>query len=827
MQEKKELPPQKEKERVQFIYPKKPNRDLSKDASYRKSKVICNLKQINLGEQNKKVQQYAIHFEPIISDDNYPLKRKIIRQIRKDLQGKFEKYAHAGDTIFVFAKDPEEKVSIETKIDDVLYKITFVRTSNEVNCRNINTRTRDNIKIKSFLESVIKNIFMANNHMVRFDDRSFYDYRNSAEFGNSKSKMWSGYSTAITITESGLFLRVNDKNKLITGKTAYSKMQELERSYGNMRGEDCQREIIEYFKGKTVIATYGNYRAYRIGDISFDKNINNTEFEIEKEGQKTKINIKNYYKQQYKIDLKYEDQPLLIEATPKRKMNDGENPPVIRFLIPELVYLTGIDELNERDRADIIAKSKFQPNEKVKRIQKGFSYLTNKEKKKIKKKENSVELHSPNEIRMEWGINIGENFVEVEAHCLPIPKLEFGNKEEVPALNHGRFRQQKDFHPISFNNNNCMLITFDNLIDLAKTDCNQMEVAGNNLGVSFNRPKLEKIYTKKKSDELLNDLKKINYNDGKEIAIVVLDKNTKDLYPYIKNFLYTQGGITSQFMLHDENPRGGKKKQNMSYYSAVLNQMVVKSYGELFRIKFTEKITNMPSMIIGIDSTRTKEGMKYVLSASFNKSFNKFYTDIKVDNENHEALGELIKSALDYFKNCNKNYKPTSIIIYRQGGNEKQTEKLIRTELPKITEIFSGGYEAGYNPKLTIFSVNKKTDLKFFERHNDNYRNIPTGTVIDKYVISPEVFEFYLQCPEVDRGTGSPVHFLCLYNTNEDLTINDFEEITYKQSYYYWNWSGPIRIPAALKYAEVANTFTSKNIKGEVIQKLKNSPYFI
>ena len=42
---------------------------------------------------------------------------------------------------------------------------------------------------------------------------------------------------------------------------------------------------------------------------------------------------------------------------------------------------------------DIIAKSKFQPNEKVKRIQKGFSYLTNKEKKKIKKKENSVELH--------------------------------------------------------------------------------------------------------------------------------------------------------------------------------------------------------------------------------------------------------------------------------------------------------------------------------------------------------------------------------------------------------------------------------------------------
>ena len=113
------------------------------------------------------------------------------------------------------------------------------------------------------------------------------------------------------------------------------------------------------------------------------------------------------------------------------------------------------------------------------------------------------------------------------------------------------------------------------------------------------------------------------------------------------------------------------------------------------------------------------------------------------------------------------------------------------------------------------------------ERGNGGYRNIPAGTVIDKNVVSPDVFEFYLQCPEVDKGTGSPVHFLCLYNNNDDLTINDFEEITYQQSYYYWNWPGPIRIPAALKYAEVANTFCGKNIKGNIIDHLKDSPYFI
>ena len=663
---------------------------------------------------------------------------------------------------------------------------------------------------------------MANNHMVRFDNRSFFDYNNSTPLGNTGSKIWSGYSTAVTITESGLYLRVNDKNKLITGKTVYDKIQEFGRKFANLRSEESIREISDYFRGKTVIAGYGSFRAYRIGEISFDRDIKNTEFEIEKEGKKEKITIKDYYKQQYKIDIKHEDQPLLIEEIPRNRKNDETK--VIRYLIPELCFITGIDELNERDRAEIIAKSKFQPSQKVQKIQQGFNYLMNKEKKRVKKKEKDIELRSPNEIRMEWGINIGDNFVEVEAQCLPIPQLEFGSGKETPLLKNGRFRQQKNYSKISFDQNNCMLITFDNLVSLAKNDCQQMQTAGKNLGVNFSLPKLEKLYTYHE-DSLINDLRKINYNDGKKVAIVVLDRKTKHLYPTIKDYLYTQGGLTSQFMLHDENPKGGRKKQNLSYYSAVLNQMVVKVKGELFRINFN-KISDTPSMIIGIDSTMTKEGKKFVLSATFNRSFNKFYTDFKVEKNNENAIGDLIKSALDYFSNVNNGHLPNVVIIYRQGGNEKQTEKLMKFELPKITKSFEE-YKENYKPKLTVFGVNKKTDLKFFERSNGGYRNIPAGTVIHKDVISPDVFEFYLQCPEVDRGTGSPVHFLCLYNNNDNLTINDFEEITYRQSYYYWNWSGPIRIPAALKYAEVANTFCGKNIKGVVRENLKDSPYFI
>ena len=811
----------KQEENFEIAYPKRPKRDPGRDRIYRKTRVICNMKQLNLGEGIRQVQQYAIHYEPVIAEDNYPLKRQIIKQLSTDLKGYFERYAQAGDTIFVFSKNPHEKVSLETKINEVLYKVSFERTANKVNCRNINKKTRDNLKIKGFIENILKNIFMANNKIIRFDKRNFYDYSDTIPIGSNGNSIWNGYSTAVTITESGLFLRINDKNRLISGKTVLDKMKEFEMKYKT--SEERSREISEYFIGKTVIATYGNFRAYRIGEINFDRDVNNTIFNIEKEGKKTPISIKEYYKQQYNITIKNDNQPMLIEEIPRNKRDDEKK--VLRYLVPELCYLSGIDELSERDRSEIIMKSKFQPSQKVQKIEKGFSYLKKTEKKKIKKKDKNVELKSPNDIRLEWGINIGDNFVEVEAQCIPVPELEFGDKKEVPQLRNGRFRQQRDFNPINFDDHNCMLITFENLVNLAKNDCEQMKIAGKNLGVNFNLPKLEKIFNKYE-ESLLNDLSKINYNSGKKIAIIVLDRNTKHLYPIIKNYLYTQGGITSQCMLHDENPKGGRKKQNLSYYSAVLNQMVVKVKGELFRINFTEKISNNPSMIIGIDSTRAKEGRKYVLSASFNRSFNKFYTDFKIEKPGENALGYLIKSALEHFEKVNNNSLPKTVIIYRQGGNEKQTERIIKNELPKILKGFED-YKHNYSPKLSVFGVNKKTDLKFFEKNNGGYRNIPAGTVIDKDVITPDVFEFYLQCPEVDKGTGSPVHFLCLYNNNDELSINDFEEITYRQSYYYWNWSGPIRIPAALKYAEVANTFCGKIIKGTIRENLMDSPYFI
>ena len=814
-------------------YPKKPKRG----EVFKKSlNIICNLKQINFKEalKGKHIMTYEISFIPELNNEkeNYFLKKKILRTLKEDLTGIFENYFLIGNTIFVCTKKCKDKITLETKVSDVEYQVIFKKISNEFNCEKIENNSQDDIrKKKIFVENIIRNIITANNHIIKFNDGAFYDYYDieTCPF-KKKCKIWNGYSTNVLITERGLLLQIIDKNIMITGLTAYEKMKEISQKYGNdIKNENSKKDIMAFFKGRTLITQYGNYRSYKIGDIDFDRTVENTTFNIEeKDGTQNTISIKDYYESKYKIVFKYDDQPLFIEE------NKNEKNSKLKYLIPELLYITGNDELDIKEKEDffLMNKKMSTPYEKLKKLTKGISYLTKEEKKRIVKNGENVEFPSPKDIKEQWGINFSENFLELRGGVLPLPQIKFFEKnfEEIKLIS-GKFKIQKVLTPMTFDEKNCLLLTFKNLVDIAKNDCEQITKSAQAFGLQFSLPELHIIEHTKKN-EIIPDLEKINFNSGKKMAMIVLDQNTRNLYPTIKDYIYSQAGIASQCMLHDEQARPNINKFSMSYYSAVLNQMVVKAQGELFEIKFCDKLSKGKSMIIGIESSRFKDKIKYHLSASYNENLNKFYNDGKSANikENHiDTLLFLLKNALDHFSKNNKNTLPETVIIYREGMyNDLSNDKFVKNEIIEIEKFFKGNYRENYKPKLTVFNVNKRTNLKFFEKlEKDSYKSVPIGTCIDDEVTTPDLFEFYLQCMEYEKGVSIPVQYLCLFNNNEDLTMTDFEEITFNQSYYRWNSSGPTRIPVALANAEEMNRYHSKYLTHDVLNSLKDSPYFI
>lgn len=74
---------------------------------------------------------------------------------------------------------------------------------------------------------------------------------------------------------------------------------------------------------------------------------------------------------------------------------------------------------------------------------------------------------------------------------------------------------KKDIAGINFDSQNCCLITFNNIVGLAKNDCDQFCKACNAFGISFKFPELIKLNSHNDND-LLYELKQMKLDEKKK-----------------------------------------------------------------------------------------------------------------------------------------------------------------------------------------------------------------------------------------------------------------------------------------------------------------------
>ena len=116
----------------------------------------------------------------------------------------------------------------------------------------------------------------------------------------------------------------------ITGGTLHvkdiignEKINQIRNEHKNLQESEIRKIIDEYFqKHKTVLTIYGSYRTYRIDSIDFDASPKKVSFNLKtNEGEKS-ITIEEYYKKQYKINIKDLEQPLIkVETKLMKKRN--------------------------------------------------------------------------------------------------------------------------------------------------------------------------------------------------------------------------------------------------------------------------------------------------------------------------------------------------------------------------------------------------------------------------------------------------------------------------------------------------------------------------
>jgi aubergine-like protein len=546
------------------------------------------------------------------------------------------------------------------------------------------------------------------------------------------------------------------------------------------------------------------------------------------------VTIYNYYQQQYKQNIKHKDQPLLIA---ERKVKDkkllkseedkNKNEDLI-YLVPELVLITGIENEagSKSRRQDIISKTKTNPNQRMNEINKIHDLMNDDTPKQFKKNGELISTKSSKQLADEWGINLGEN-LSLEGRVLNQPKLIFNNKRLVTPKN-GLFRTESAYDGVTITRDNFMYI-------YNRKDRADFRSIINNL---FNKAKIKDIRINVRPDELYSygfnraynwedikhELKKINFNPKLRMVMVFLDNNLEHYYNQLKEYLTNVIKVNSQF---SQTRRLTDPKRAGSIMFNIVEQINIKMGGINFYIDTSNLINDKVYLIIGLESKKVgKDSIDYVLTFAYNQRLSRTQTIPRTCKNNAEEISKTLNELLDeaikglHFLG-HAPHPPEYIIIYRQGGNHLQNVKTSQIEIP----IFLGNINQRKekiesfrrnNTKLIYICCNLKGDLKFFEESKNGYSNPPSGLCIDERIVESGKYEFYLQPQYVNQGTATPCHYEVLYqdmdekNPENNMSIEELENLSFQLSFYYWTWSGAVRVPGVLRLSTTAIDYYSR-----------------
>lgn len=321
------------------------------------------------------------------------------------------------------------------------------------------------------------------------------------------------------------------------------------------------------------------------------------------------------------------------------------------------------------------------------------------------------------------------------------------------------------------------------------------------------------------SESILSTLQEPDCQDVR--LVFVLLENEKH-HARIKKALERKG-IASQMLLKNNI----RRRMQLGVWSNILKQINSKCGLDLYRISYSPKIDQLKPMVVGLDVINMGGNCIVGLVASFNKDMTQYYSMPVIQNlhrrelrnkskeeqqsiicrERAQILENFLIQAIQEYQNLNQGMRPEMIAIYRDGVGGNISEQFVN-EFEGPNGFLMNAIQSiaqGYNPKILYTIVDKKSGLRLFKGQAGQESNPSPGTVVDSVIVSrdnPLAFDFIMISNENPRfASALPVVYKVLTNTT-GLSKGEIETFTYHQCYNYFGFSGPIKVPAALKYAE-------------------------
>ena len=651
---------------------------------------------------------------------------------------------------------------------------------------------------KQCIEMLIKDILHANPKLEFYKGLFVLtNKKQKIETDRVSISFYPGFATSFMETDSGNYLNVTIKNKIIQNDTVLDYLK----NYKYNNNKDIQEKIRDDLIGRSFKVSYMK-KNHRIDDILFDRNPENQTFSYN--GKNT--NLLDYYEAAHKLKIKDKTQPLLVvrRKGPQEQFTN-------LYFIPELCSLTGLEDEEAKDgffMKELAKKTKLTPNDRVKKTNEFLDLLKDSEREKPKENKNKNN-DSKSEIKEEklsakekselYGIEVKPVDKLFKAYYMEETKLLAGKKKSVTP-------RDRTFPVLEKKEMTSWLCFYEKMnYNNAENLFNTLKAASKGFNLHVEEPEWIEMPNNASAKDWTSTADEYIGKGKKDYSFAVFLVGKKDsIYKQLKIHSLCTNGYVSQVV---KSKTLQNKKGLMSICSKILLQINAKLGGVSYKTEIEPQVQKRDIMVIGVDSSHIKgKGTGVAMVATINDTFTDFFNKEEIINEKNKeqlqySVSSFIKEAVVAYNKRNKK-KPKNIIIYRQGVSLQQKE-FLKTEIKEIT------LECKNDDILFYYIlVNTKTTFKFFEKSGNSYNNPESGLLVIDGVTNKKFFEFYIQPQEVTQGSATPSCFHVAYgNMNFPEIIPKF---TYDLCHIYSNWQGTVRIPNVIKAAEKLSKMTAK-----------------
>ncbi|KAL4730323.1 Protein argonaute [Fusarium chlamydosporum] len=540
-------------------------------------------------------------------------------------------------------------------------------------------------------------------------------------------------------------------------------------------------------------------KLYTIQDFTFDAQYGEAgctarTHTFEKDGKQ--VSVFEYYKKMYNVTLRLSHLPLI---------NAGKG-----GMIPmELAFIDNMQrypfKLNPEQTAAMIKIAVTRPNVRKADIQKGAAALQIGQDPYLK----------------EYGVNFEAQFAKTEARILSPPVVRFGQGTAEP-----KYAGRWDLRGKKFwKQNIAPLQSWGFVACEAPVQLPVLKAFATTFKTTF----LGHGGIVKNDAELLNAPASLRFEPAKliewahtemtrrkgytQLLFVVVSKKNSGTYERLKKSADCRFGILTQVVLGSH-----VQKNNGQYHSNVCMKVNAKLGGAtactppLWKTQ-TFFPDSRPTMIVGCDVSHAAPGGVTASVASMTMSVDRDATRYgAIAETNGYRVEMLTPSNIRYFfsglvpqwRHNHPGMMPAHLIYFRDGVGEGQFAHVLEQEVSEIKKYFASILPPGKQPKMTVIIATKRHHVRFFPQKGDKNGNPLPGTLVEKEVTHPFMFDFYLNSHVAIQGTSRPVHYSVILD-EMNMPVNDLQKMIYQQCYSYARSTTPVSLHPAVYYAHLAS----------------------